>query len=256
MQPLLFRGATIDISTVDWYGKSATVIFFKGCNFNCLYCSNKDFIDMPGSPDSRAKNERVVDIEVIEREIRDARPFISAVVFSGGEPTLHLPELKRLASFAKSQGLLVGIETNGHYPTRLKDMIVHGILDQIFLDIKAPLDCENEYERIIGGITGAPERIWETLNLKGINIEVRTTVFPSFASRIPKIAKNIEGYNYPYVIQQGRPELAPDGDIQKEKSMTRDELATIAESLTFLNDVRIRTREKGEERINRYLYRN
>ena len=248
---LLFRGATIDISTIDWYGKSVMVIFLKGCNFNCLYCSNKDLIAMPGTTDSPAKNERVVDIEVIEREIRDARPFIRAVVFSGGEPTLHPHELKQLASFAKSQGLLVGIETNGFYPNRLKDMIEHGILDQIFLDIKAPLDCEIEYEWIIGGLTGAPKRIWETLNLRDVNIEVRTTVFHSFASRVPEIAKNIEGYTYPYVLQQGRPELAPEGIIQKEKPMTRDDLAVIAESLTFLNDVRIRTRENGEERIGR-----
>jgi len=50
-------------------------------------------------------------------------------------------------------------------------------------------------------------------------------------------------------LQQGIPENAPAGEIRKEKAFTRDELAALAKSISFLKDVRIRTKEMGEERI-------
>ncbi|MBU4372903.1 MAG: 4Fe-4S cluster-binding domain-containing protein, partial [Euryarchaeota archaeon] len=141
---LIFSGVIIPVSTIDWYGRSVSVVFFNGCNFKCLYCSNNEFIRIsnPLEPFFREKKEKkkkrknmivsspleplfkkgnVVDIEEIEKQILDAKSFISAVVFSGGEPTTpsHFEGLERLARFAKEQGLLVGIETNGYYPERL-----------------------------------------------------------------------------------------------------------------------------------------
>jgi len=37
--------------------------------------------------------------------------------------------------------------------------------------------------------------------------------------------------------------------MRKEKAFTRDQLADLARSISFLKDVRIRTKEMGEERI-------
>ncbi len=247
----VFSGIMIPVSTIDWYGRSASVIFFNGCNFNCIYCSNKNFIDVANRLEPLFKKGKVVDIVEVEKDILDAKMFISAVVFSGGEPTAHPHELERLAAFAKEQGLLVGIETNGYYPERLKKMIEKKILDRIFLDIKAPLGNKERYKTITGGIRDAPEKVQETLNLREVEIEVRTTVFPSFASSIQDIAEDIKGRNCAYVLQQGIPDFAPDMDLKKEKPLTRDELAALAGSLVFLKDIRIRTRENGEERIIR-----
>ena len=200
------------------------------------------------------KKEHFVDIIEIEKQILDTKSFISAVVFSGGEPTAiwNLEGLEHLAGFVKSQGLLVGIETNGYYPERLEKLIERKLIDKIFLDVKAPLGDAERYSvitRVNRDNRDAAERVRRSLNLKGVPIEVRTTVFSSFAADIPEIAKSIAGRNCTYVIQQGIPEYAPDENIRKEKPLTRDELATLAGNLTFLKDVRIRTREKGEERI-------
>ena len=85
----VFSGIVIPVSTIDWYGRSASVVFFNGCNFNCIYCSNKNFIDISDRLEPLFRKGNVVDIEEIEKQIRDARAFISAVVFSGGEPTAH-----------------------------------------------------------------------------------------------------------------------------------------------------------------------
>lgn len=246
---MIFSGIMIPVSTIDWYGRSASVVFFNGCNFNCIYCSNKNFIDVSDRLEPLFKKGKAVDIGEIEKQILDAKTFISAVVFSGGEPTMHPHELERLAGFAKRLGLLVGIETNGYYPKRLEELIKKKLLDRIFLDIKAPIGDGKKYKTITGGIGDAGEKALESLDLRDVDIEVRTTVFSSFAADVPEIAKSIEGRDCTYVLQQGIPEYAPDINIQKEKPFTRDELAELAGRLTFMRDVRIRTREKGEERI-------
>ena len=246
---LVFSGIMIPVSTIDWYGRSASVIFFNGCNFKCLYCSNNNFIRVANQRlEPLYKGGSVIDIEELKKQILDTKMFISAVVFSGGEPTAHLEELEHLAKFAKSQGLLVGIETNGYCPERLSKLIEKKLIDKIFLDIKAPLDDVKRYSLITGGVVDAAEHVRKTLNLKGVPIEVRTTVFRGIAD-VTEIAGSLIGRDCVYVIQQGIPENAPDGEIRKEKAFSRDELVDLARSVSFLKEVRIRSREKGEEKI-------
>lgn len=231
-------GGMIPISTVDWYGRSVSVIFFNGCPLKCIYCQNYKLLD----------ENKPVEVEEIEKKITGSESFISAVVFSGGEPTMQYEALEHLAGFTKDRGLLVGIETNGYYPERLSQLIGKKLVDRIFLDIKAEVNSE-KYKIITGGVEDAGRRVLRSLELQGVPFEVRTTVFQSF-SDISGIAESLEGYDCTYVIQQGLPENAPDGDIKNEKPLTRDEMAALAKNVSFLKDVRIRTREKGEEKIN------
>lgn len=250
---LIFSGVVIPVSTIDWYGRSVTVVFFNGCNFKCVYCSNNKFIEVANQRlEPLYKGGNVVNIEEIEKKILDSRPFISAVVFSGGEPTAHPLELEHLAKFVKEQGLLVGIETNGYYPDRLRRLIEAKLVDKVFLDIKSPPDDALRYSMITGGIKDAGEHALKTLDLKGVDIEVRTTVFRSFCEVpgfISGIASTLVGHNCTYVIQQGIPEYAQDEKLRNEKPIARDELEALARKVSFLKDVRIRTREKGEEKI-------
>ncbi len=245
---MIFSGVIIPVSTIDWYGRSASVVFFNGCNFKCLYCSNNQFIEVADRLEPLFKKGNAVEIEVIEKAILESRILISAVVFSGGEPAAHPVELERLARFAKDEGLMVGIETNGYYTERLSSLIDKKLLDKIFLDVKAPLDDAEQYSMITGGIPDAAEKVLRSLNLKGVGIEVRTTVFRSF-SNVSGIARSLAGRDCTYVLQQGIPEFAPDKKIRNEKPITRDELMALAKSVPFLKDVRIRTREKGEEKF-------
>ena len=246
---LVFSGIMIPVSTIDWYGRAASVIFFNGCNFKCLYCSNNNFIRVANQRlEPLYRGGSVIDMKEIEKQIHDSKMFISAVVFSGGEPTAHPQELEHLANYAKSLGLLVGIETNGYYPLRLEALIQKKLVDKIFLDVKAPLDDARAYSRITGGVHDAAGRCCMSLKLKGAPIEVRTTVFRSIAD-VTGIARSLKGQDCTYVIQQGIPENAPDGAIRKETIFSRDELVELARSVSFLKEVRIRTREKGEEKI-------
>ncbi len=245
---LVFSGIMIPVSTVDWYGRSASVVFFNGCNFKCLYCSNNRFIEVSNRLEPLFKGGAAVDIEELENHILHAKSFISAVVFSGGEPTTQYDALEYLSKFAKKQGLMVGIETNGYYPERLSRLIQQKLLDKIFLDIKAPPGDSHKYSVISGGKEDAAERVLQSLNLKGVALEARTTVFRSIDG-VSEIAKFLADKDCTYVLQQGIPENAPDERIRKEKPLSREELIDLARSVNFLTDVRIRTKEKGEEKI-------
>jgi len=233
-------GGVVPVSTIDWYGKSAIVIFFNSCPFRCSYCQNYKLID----------KVNFVDIEEVEKKILESNDFVSSIVFSGGEPTMQFDALEHLAKFAKNLGLLVGIETNGYYPERLESLINKGLIDKIFLDIKAPLDDREEYH-MLTGLRDAASRVYESLHLtllNGSSMEVRTTVFRYFPD-VLEIAKELIDTNCCYVIQQGLPEYSPDGYIKKEMCLSRNELIDIAKLCRWLKDVRVKTRENGEERV-------
>lgn len=236
-------GKIISISTVDWNSRSSHVIFFNGCNFRCPYCQNYKLIDC----------KRFVDIEKIERGILDAKMFISAVVFSGGEPTMQPDGLMHIAKFIKRQGLLVGIQTNGSFPDVLEELARKKLVDKIFLDIKASPLNSYRYGQITNGAYIVADRVIQSLNIPDVVIEARTTIFRSLNDSL-EIAKYLfdNNYNGTYVIQQGVPWNTSDNKMRKEDILTREEMISIAENINTeigLKGIKIRTREKGEEYI-------
>jgi pyruvate formate lyase activating enzyme len=189
-------GKIISISTVDWHGKSSHVIFFNGCSLRCPYCQNYKLIDC----------KKLVDIEKIKKGILDAKMFISAVVFSGGEPTMQPDGLIHLAEFIKRQGLLVGIQTNGCFPGVLRKLARNKLVDKIFLDIKASPLKGYRYGQITNGAYIVADRVIQSLNIPDVTIEARTTIFRSLNDSL-EIAKYLVDSHYKgtYVIQQGVP---------------------------------------------------
>jgi len=121
------------MSSVDYPGKMACVVFFNGCPWRCGYCHNKQTWD--------AIN--MVDLEYVKAEIKSCLPFVSAVVFSGGEPTMQIKPLIELCKFSKELGLFVGIETNGYHPWNMYRLKI--CVDSFFLDVKAPTNSMLKY---------------------------------------------------------------------------------------------------------------
>lgn len=212
-------GGISPISTIDWYGRSSSVIFLSGCNFRCPYCQNHKIVN----------NVDWRDIDIIKKEIFSSIDFISAVVFSGGEPTMQINALLDLAKFSKENDLLVGIETNGYYPYVLRRLVEKGLVDKIFIDVKTnPLD-NDKYRKITGGITDANKLVMESLMIKNVDIEARTTVFRSTIDDVLPIAKFLKENGYDkYIMQQGIPENAPNEEIRKESRLTKKEMENIA----------------------------
>ncbi len=235
-------GGTIPISTVDWYGKVSMVIFFRKCPLRCPFCQNYKLLE----------EEDFVDIQEIEAEIEKAKDFVNAVVFSGGEPTMQFEQIKSLAGFAKKYKLLVGIETNGYYPERLKELIEQNLADMIFLDVKAPLSDPELYSKVIGEDGAkAISSVKKSLEICKDRLEVRTTVFKGLVFEKQHIKAIAEGIpDVTYILQQGRPEQGPNEELKQYDVVSRDELVELARvARQFLSNVRIRTKEFGEEVI-------
>jgi len=236
-------GNIIPISTIDWSGRSSIIIFFNGCYFKCPYCQNYTTLD----------SVRLIEIEDIKKQIIDAKPFISAVIISGGEPTMQFKALYELAKFAKQQNLLVGIQTNGYCPDKLQMLSDHKLADKLFVDIKAdPLNTK-KYSSLTGNIENAAEKLIQTLNIANIVIEARTTIFKSINDSLGifKFIKNNK-YSHTYVIQQGIHYKFLDEAINKTEMFTYNEMISIATNIcvqTNTKSIKIRTKEHGEEII-------
>ncbi|KPA14306.1 Anaerobic ribonucleoside-triphosphate reductase activating protein [Candidatus Magnetomorum sp. HK-1] len=141
-------GGFIKNSLIDYPGKISAVIFFKGCNYRCPYCHNKDLVFGPGpiAPVSTPNpNTNVVDESFVLSFLEKRKKFIDGVVLSGGEPTLA-KSLVRICQTIKSLGFLLKIDTNGSYPDVLENLMYHNLIDYIAMDIKT---SPNRYPRYI-----------------------------------------------------------------------------------------------------------
>lgn len=220
----------VPVSTTDWRGHCSTVVFFANCPLNCVYCSNHGMLN----------SDKFVDVARIEDEIMLASKFVDSVVFSGGEPLMHLNVLKRLCDFAHDHGLKTAIHTNGFYPDALYDLLMEKKLDGVMLDIKAPL-YDEKYGEVVGiknfalgtGRIYASVRHLSRLDIKPAYYEVRTVVFHDInynmaaIQSISDIAKNADVY----VLVQGISEIAP----KPIREISHDELMWLAKASIHKN---------------------
>jgi pyruvate formate lyase activating enzyme len=157
-------GGLTPLTTVDYPGELAAVVFCQGCPWRCRYCHNGHLLD------SHAATS-VAWAEVMAF-LRRRHGLLDAVVFSGGEPTAQ-HALRAAVDQVRALGFKVGLHTAGSYPKRLSGLLPY--LDWVGLDIKA---LPQDY----AGLTGTPgsgERAWtslEVLRQGEVPFEVRITV--------------------------------------------------------------------------------
>jgi pyruvate formate lyase activating enzyme len=251
-------GGFVSLSTIDWRGRAVCTIFFRGCPIRCSYCQNEGIIT----------GEDYRDVEEIKDMIKSSSPFISGVVFSGGEPTLQREALVELARFSKKLNLDVGIQTNGLFPDTLNQLIEERLVDKVALDFKSRFEGysgerENStfnfanYERNARKSFIICKSAYAKNNLT--EFEVVITIFYENEEYIQEISRLIG--KIPLVLQQGEhkilrlkgmPSNMTEGEYWVKKRqlqeqchpLTLDEIKQIANKLG--RKVRIRTREVGE----------
>lgn len=143
-------GGITPMTTVDYPGQLAAVIFCQGCPWRCRYCHNGHLLDRDQST--------ALDWRTVEDLLDRRRGLLDAVVFSGGEPTAQ-SAIKSAVEEVKARGFRVGLHTNGAYPERLA-MLVND-LDWIGLDIKA---LSEDYPDLTG-VPGSGRRTRQSLEL-------------------------------------------------------------------------------------------
>lgn len=156
-------GGMTALTTIDFPGRLAAVLFCQGCPWRCGYCHNQDLLDA-GVPPAIAWAD-------VQAFLQARRGLLDGVVFSGGEPTLQAG-LPGAIEAVRAEGFEVALHTAGMYPDRLAAILPR--LDWIGLDLKAPL---HRYEAITR-VPGSGERAWESLRrwlASGVAGECRTT---------------------------------------------------------------------------------
>ena len=159
-------GGVTPLTSIDYPGELAAVIFCQGCPWRCGYCQNGHLLP-------RDQASGIDWTEVIEF-LHKRRGLLDAVVFSGGEPTLQ-KDLPAAIRQVKQMGFKVGLHTAGCYPERLQK-VLHSV-DWVGLDIKG---LPGQYPEITG-TPGSGLRSSESLDAllaSGVDYEVRTTPVP------------------------------------------------------------------------------
>lgn len=200
------------MTTIDYPEHLSSVIFCRGCSFNCYYCHNPKLI-------SRKRNDNICSSDNTEQYcwdeilkfLKSRVNLIEAVVFSGGEPLLQKNIYQAMLSI-KDLGFKIGIHTAGIYPNRLKKIL--SLLDWVGMDVKAPFD---DYESItqvpnsgVKPLESAKILLNSNLN---IELEFRTTVHEKLLNnnQINNIKESLKLLNinfkkYSYVVQTFRAE--------------------------------------------------
>lgn len=173
--PPLRVGGLCPLTTIDFPGELAAVVFCQGCPWRCGYCHNPHL--WPGTATALMPWDQV--LTFLERR----QGLLDAVVFSGGEPT-HQRALPAALAEVRALGFRIGLHTAGIYPRRLAALFP--LLDWVGLDIKA---LPEDYPALTG-IPGSGERAWESLRLllaAGVPLEVRATLAPDW-----RLARSLE----------------------------------------------------------------
>lgn len=165
IDPVTVGGLT-PLTTIDYPEHLAAVVFLQGCPWRCGYCQNGDLLARNTLP--TIPWQQVIDF------LARRQGLLDAVVFSGGEPTLHR-RLDEAMEQVRAMGYRVGLHTAGIYPERLLKLLP--LVDWVGMDIKA---AQSDYEAITG-VRQSGKRAWRSAELvlnSGVAHEFRTTVHP------------------------------------------------------------------------------
>ncbi len=160
-------GGLQKFSLLDYPGELSSIIFTQGCNFKCPYCHNPELVvpEIFRQP---------LDTEKVLRFLYRRRRKITAVVVTGGEPTLQ-EDLIDFLRLIKAMRFKVKLDTNGSNPEMLSRALYYQAVDYIAMDLKAPNELYQKLTRSKVKIDDI-RRSMEIIRLSGLPYEFRTTV--------------------------------------------------------------------------------
>lgn len=201
---MLRVGGLTPLSTTDWPGMLAAVVFCQGCPWRCGYCHNPHLIPAQGSSE--------IPWDEVIAFLRRRQGLLDGVVFSGGEPTSQA-DLADAIREVRALGFKVGLHTGGAYPRRLAEVLP--LVDWVGLDAKAPFA---DYARITG-VEGSGERARSSLErvlASGVEHEIRTTVHPALLAddEVASLARALADRGVKrYVLQAFRTHGCADAEL-------------------------------------------
>jgi pyruvate formate lyase activating enzyme len=215
------------MTTIDYPGEVACVIFLHGCNFRCGFCHNPDLVVGRGSNDFSG--------EEVLKFLKRRKGKLDAVCISGGEPlvSLDFDFVKKV----KELGYKVKIDTNGSFPDKLKELIDLGLVDYIAMDVKG---VGKDYSCVVAvdADLKSVERSIKMVHEFG-NYEFRTTIVGRFHDvgsvvEMGKWLNGICGAKPKRIFLQGfkkNKNGMVDNNFQKEKDVMEVELLEMKDAI-------------------------
>ncbi|EJL07138.1 anaerobic ribonucleoside-triphosphate reductase activating protein [Pseudomonas chlororaphis subsp. aureofaciens 30-84] len=157
-------GGMVPLTTLDYPGLLACVLFCQGCAWRCRYCHNPQLIPPRGSEE--------LDWCRVLSFLQRRQDLLDAVVFSGGEPTLQ-DGLPAAMEEVRAMGFRIGLHSAGIKPAAFARAVAGA--DWVGFDVKALA----EDGPMITGVPGSGKANWRSLELllaSGVDYECRTTV--------------------------------------------------------------------------------
>ncbi len=164
-------GGLTPLTTQDFPGRLAAVVFIRGCPWRCRYCHNRHL-------QARSPRSATRCWDDVLAFLRRRHGLLDGVVFSGGEP-LSDAALAPAMQAIRRLGFSVGLHTAGIYPHRLARVLP--FVDWVGLDIKTDFDDYSTITRIRNSGSPAQQSLRMLLS-SGVDYEVRTTVHTAFHS--------------------------------------------------------------------------
>ncbi|MGB5831892.1 MAG: anaerobic ribonucleoside-triphosphate reductase activating protein [Thiohalocapsa sp.] len=207
-------GGLTPLTSIDYPGELAAVIYCQGCPWRCRHCQNRHLL--------AGNAELPVPWDEVKALLSRRRGLLDAVVFSGGEPTTDaaLP-----AAMAEIGGLdyKIGLHTGGPYPERLQRLLP--LVDWVGLDIKA---LPEDYA-LVTGVPGSGDKAWESLRLlhdANIALEVRTTPMPGLDDHdyLTRLMQRLsESGVANYALQQCQTQHVLDSELPCSRALRGDD---------------------------------
>ena len=223
-------GGVQELTTLDFPGRLAAVVFTLGCNFRCGYCHNPQFIQCQGE----TLTSRIPE-EVFFKFLEKRKGKLEGVCISGGEPTLQ-PDILEFARKIKNMGFLVKLDTNGTMSGVLEKMIAEKVVDFFAMDIKTSLsrygEIINTFPRSSKSGVGEDLLINEVKKSKeiiqnsGLPYEFRTTAVKGKHTKevFEEIGEWLKGAET-YFIQNFRNKKTLAEEYKNEEGFSEKELA-------------------------------
>lgn len=164
MSRMLRVGGLLPLTTIDYPGLLACVLFCQGCAWRCRYCHNPQLIPPRGTEE--------MDWLRVLAFLQRRQDLLDAVVFSGGEPTLQ-HGLRGAMDEVREMGFRIGLHSAGIKPQAFAKAVDGA--DWVGFDVKA-LPEDTQLITRVGGSGAANWCSLDYLLASGVDYECRTPV--------------------------------------------------------------------------------
>jgi pyruvate formate lyase activating enzyme len=217
---------------LDFPGFIASTVFLGGCNFRCPFCHNADLVLRPDTLTS-------MPLDYFITYLDSRQGWLEGICVSGGEPLLE-ENLEVLLRVIKDRNLLVKLDTNGSLPDRLQDLIRSGLVDQVAMDVKAPLA---RYKQVTRSEVSEDDIVRGIDAVRGSRLPhmFRTTVVPGIVGEkdLLEIAQMLHGAAL-FQVQQFSPRNTIDRNYLQVGAFPREEVERLAGLVrSYFQEVRV-----------------